>query len=671
MTTTPLAGFLQDNRRLLLFGGKGGVGKTTLAAATALYRAELTPEKRILLVSTDPAHSLGDSLDQPIGNQLTPIAAHPQLWALELDAAQQLAAFKAQYGAVLKTIANRGTLFDQEDINTLFDLSLPGLDELMAIIEVANITRSRQYDLVILDTAPTGHTLRLLGMPQVLKDWLKVLDLMLSKHRYMVSVLGRYRPDETDAFLKDMSNKLDLLRQLLSDNNTTEFVPVMIPEAMSIAETERLVASLRALGVRTQSLVVNHIVETGNCPFCARRSAEQGRHLAEIERLFPSHNVLYAPQQAHEVRGQAALQRYTQALRPAQRATISSQETSAPSATPVLQPSPSPSDVEPSAIAQGLAQRTLILFGGKGGVGKTTIAAATAVHLAQQHAGHKTLLFSTDPAHSLSDSLGQTVGDHVVAVEDVPGLFALEMDASILMEELKHEYQAQIQEVFDGFLSTTFDAPFDRQVMEELLALAPPGLDELMALMKIMDFVEQNAFDRYVLDLAPTGHALRFLEMPGMARQWFIAFFRLLLKYQGLVSLTRVAELLRSKSKQLRRVEQILVDQTRCEFVAVTIAEKMALLETARLLERLTALSVTWRWVVANMIVPPNDCSFCRAMRDQQQGYLADLGAEAFRPTRTDGGGLIQVPLFHHEVRGVAGLREVAAVLFGETENGR
>ncbi|MDO9349324.1 MAG: ArsA family ATPase [Anaerolineales bacterium] len=266
------------------------------------------------------------------------------------------------------------------------------------------------------------------------------------------------------------------------------------------------------------------------------------------------------------------------------------------------------------------------------------------------------MLFSTDPAHSISDSLDQPIGNRLTPVTGVEGLFALEMEAAEFLEELKQEYVAEIKEVFDAFLGRSFDAPFDRRVMEELVSLTPPGVDELMALMKIMDFMQEGAFDLYVLDLAPTGHALRFLEMPGLMRQWFIAFFRLLLKYQGVVRLTRVAELLRDKSKQLRRVEQLLTDAGRCQFVAVTIPEAMAVLETTRLLHRLSELSVACQWVVINMLVPSTACAFCATIRDEQQRHLDELSALA--------PGLIQVPLFPHEIRGIAGLTQVAWAIY-------
>jgi arsenite-transporting ATPase len=652
----PVPSFLgNDDLKLLLFGGKGGVGKTTAAAASACHRAAQHPERRVLLVSTDPAHSLSDSFDQPIGDEVRPIAGVPNLFALEMDAGRRLEAFKQQYGDVLKTIAERGTYFDQEDIASFFDLALPGMDELMSVIEVSNIVRDGQYDLVILDTAPTGHTLRLLALPHVMKDWMRVLNLMLAKQRYMASVFGRYHPDKTDAFLAHMSSDLERLRALLSDAHTTEFVPVTIPEAMSLAETARLLDGLTELHLPVRSLVVNRVMAQRECPFCMARRRDQTPYLAEIERCFPTLQRVLVPLVPQEVRGLAALRDYAQMLL--------GQDLGEASVPPLVRAAVRPAGTRDAVTARrlGAPAAQLLLFGGKGGVGKTTLAAATAIHLARENSAQRTLLFSTDPAHSLSDSLGQEIGNQITPVAGVPGLFALEMEASQLLEELRRDYVAEMDELFEAFLGN-FDAPFDRQVMQELISLTPPGLDELMALTKIMDYIAEGAFDRYVLDLAPTGHALRFLEMPALVRKWFIAFIRLILKYQGVVTLTRVGAMLRDRSKQLREVERLLTDAGRCEFFAVTIPEAMAVLETERLLQRLSALSITCRWVVVNMLMPATDCAFCAARRQGQLPHLQEL--DALTP------GLIQVPLCPHEIRGIAGLTEMAQALYGGGDAG-
>ena len=193
------------NERYIFFGGKGGVGKTTAAAATALFL--LKESKRndsILLFSTDPAHSLSDSLDVKIGNRL--VEVRPRLFAYEMDASLALERFRAAHGKVLAEIAERGTLLDEEDINELLSLSLPGLDEVMSLFELSELDREGKYAHIVVDTAPSGHTSRLLRLPEVFDRMVKALDLMGDKHRYIVAHFARRRPvaDEVDLFLRDL-----------------------------------------------------------------------------------------------------------------------------------------------------------------------------------------------------------------------------------------------------------------------------------------------------------------------------------------------------------------------------------------------------------------------------------------------------------------------------------
>lgn len=651
----PPSFMVDEGLRFLMFGGKGGVGKTTASAATALHWAH-SRRGGVLVISTDPAHSLSDSFEQPIGDQITPIQGEVNLFALAIDPGKRLEKFRERYGSVIETIVERGTYFDQEDIQQFLALSLPGLDELMAVIEIAELVREEQYALVILDTAPTGHTLRLLALPELMAQWLHVLDLMLEKHRYMRSVFGRPRRDETDDFLERMKSDTKRLRALLQDTRITEFVPVTIPEAMSIEETSRLVETLESMHLAIRTVVINRVVAASGCPFCARRHWEQQPSLQEIAVRF-GRRAVRVPLLPHQVHGQANLRRYADLLVQA-RSADTVEVLSEP-------PLPGPSEQEESWLEQGFGQarivleQAFILVGGKGGVGKTTIAAATAIHLARKHEGKRVLLFSVDPAHSLSDCLRQHVGNQITPVEGVAGLDALEMDATALLAELNQLYRAEMQEAFDAFgLGGNLDIAFDRQVMEELISLAPPGLDEIMALMKLMDLVQGGRYAAYVLDLAPTGHALRLLETPGLIRQWFIVFFKLLVKYRNMLSLERVGELLRAKSKQLRQVQQILTDAKRCQLIAVTIPEAMAVQETRRLLVSLARIPTRCSWVVANMIYPSSSCAFCAAVREEQQEYLQEI--EALGPA------IIRVPAFPYEPRGVGALSRMARLVYGD-----
>ena len=301
-----------------------------------------------------------------------------------------------------------------------------------------------------------------------------------------------------------------------------------------------------------------------------------------------------------------------------------------------------------------------IFFGGKGGVGKTSIAAATALKMAGQHPDKKVLAFSTDPAHALSDSFACAVGDMVTPVGGLDNLYALELNAARLLDDLKQEYRADIDEMFERFLGAHIDIRFDREVMTELIDLSPPGLDEMMALKKIMDFVEDEAYDLYILDTAATGHLLRFLELPDLARDWLKALFKLLIKYKGVVKLTKTAQTMVDLSKSVRKIQETLTDPERSAFVTVAIPEAMGTLEMEDLLSSLKRLHIPCRHILMNMVIPPTPCSFCASKREEQQRYIHQT--EVGFPEYT----VAEIPLFPHEIRGTEHLKALSEVMYGE-----
>src|SRR5205085_11381727 len=180
--------------RYLFFGGKGGVGKTTAASAAALHLLDTaTRAEQVLLFSTDPAHSLSDSLDVEIGDRLSEVArkGRARLIAFEMDAGAALEKFKTEHRAVLSEIAERGTLLDESDINELLDLSLPGMDEVMALFELSELDRAHEFARIVVDTAPSGHTTRLLRLPETFAHMVAALDRMSEKHRYIIAQFAR------------------------------------------------------------------------------------------------------------------------------------------------------------------------------------------------------------------------------------------------------------------------------------------------------------------------------------------------------------------------------------------------------------------------------------------------------------------------------------------------
>ena len=301
------------NARYLFFGGKGGVGKTTAASATALFLLHNSKRNEsILLFSTDPAHSLSDSLDVKIGNRLVEVKQlrGARLFAYEMDASLALERFRAAHGEVLAEIAERGTLLDEEDINQLLNLSLPGLDEVMSLFELSEVDREGKYTRIVVDTAPSGHTSRLLRLPEVFERIVRTLDLMGEKHRYMIEQFARRKAplDKVELFLRDLGERIASVRKLLFDAEQTSFTLVTIPEAMSVRESERYLELLKEQGVPVRDLIVNRVEQEHDaCEYCHARVLGQKKWLREIARAFRGLKQHHVPLMAQEVRGLEAL----------------------------------------------------------------------------------------------------------------------------------------------------------------------------------------------------------------------------------------------------------------------------------------------------------------------------------------------------------------------------
>ncbi|MET0648601.1 MAG: ArsA family ATPase [Pyrinomonadaceae bacterium] len=665
------------NTRYIFFGGKGGTGKTTAAAATALALLDAAePGSSLLLFSTDPAHSLSDSLDVEVGDRTAEVArrgsgaAAPRLFAREMDAAAALDAFKEKHRAVLAEIADRGTILDEADINDLLDLSLPGMDEVMALFELSEVARADDFARVVVDTAPSGHTSRMLRLPEVFARWVGALDVMSEKHRYMAAHFarrGRVREDDVDLFLRDLAARVAAVRAMLFDPARASFVLVTIPEAMAFEETTRYFASLRAEGAPVTDLVVNRVErEHEGCPFCRARARMQSRWLDALAREFETLRGRRVPLFPSEVRGSKALREFARVLwqkngdgatgRRGDEAkrTGASLRGGTKNARSRLSPSPrrpvSPSESFP------LEAKRLVIFGGKGGVGKTTAASSYALALAEEDESARVLVFSTDPAHSLSDSFGEQVGELKKGAAGAANLDAMEIDPAARFEELKERYRRWTDELFDSLTGgSRWEVQFDREAMRELVALAPPGIDEIAALSTVSDLIDEGAYSTIVLDTAPTGHLLRFLELPEVALAWVRTFIKLLLKYKNVVRWGGVAEELVALSKSIKRVAALLADAEHCEFVGVAIPERMSLEETARLAARLEALRVPVRRLVVNNVLTEEAaraCDFCAARRRSQTPVVEEFGQ------RLAGVELFLAPERAGEVRGRESLLE-------------
>jgi arsenite-transporting ATPase len=296
-----LQGLKNASLKLILFGGKGGVGKTTCASATALYLAE---DFKTLLFSTDPAHSLADSLGQKLDDKPRKVNGIKNLSALEVNAEKALLKFKAEHGNEIKRIVETGTNLDTEDIDLVFALPIPGMDEVMGFKTMIDLIDEAKFDKYIVDTAPTGHALRLLTSPRLLDDWVKVMAKMRWKYRYMVErFAGQYTGDEGDDFLLSLKKTIRKIEDLLCDPNRCEFIAVTIPADMAILETERLINNLGKYGIKVRQLVINNVLESDGCQFCREKRKEQDRYINLIRGKFDGLKTTIFPLYAHEIKG--------------------------------------------------------------------------------------------------------------------------------------------------------------------------------------------------------------------------------------------------------------------------------------------------------------------------------------------------------------------------------
>lgn len=610
--------------RFHFIGGKGGVGKTTCAAAFALRAAS---RQRVLVASTDPSPSLGDAFGVGLGPAPTRITA--TLDGVEIDAPRVLRRWIADRRASLERIALQGTWLDREDVNRLLGLSLPGIDEVAALLELSRLARHGRYQLIVVDTAPTGHTLRMLSMPETLFGMARVFDQMRQKHRVMVEALrGGFVPEDEDAMIDELAAEARALAGLVRDAQRTRLSWVTLPEPMAIAETKDALVDLRSRGVTVHDLIVNRLTppRRSKCAHCDARRAFEATALRSLPR---EPDILPVAASDEEPRGPAALKAIGAQLTAPVFAARHTGRTKVlryrAFDIPVAQDF-SPADFSPAATAP--AALKLLLFGGKGGVGKTTCAAATAIALADQHKDRRLLLISTDPAHSLGDVLGMTLSDEERPVRGAgANLLARELDATRVLEGVKREYAAAIDKIFERFTSGgSFDVAHDRSVLHGLIDLAPPGLDELAAIIEISDAVarERPRWDLAVIDTAPTGHALRLLELPSLIHDWTKALMTILLKYQPVTGLGDLGALLLKLSRGLGTLRELLVDPARTHFVVVTRAAALPRAESVRLLKRLATLGIHVPEVVVNA-VGRGSCAACRKAAAAEQREISTL----------------------------------------------
>ncbi len=578
-----------DSLNLVMFSGKGGVGKTTLSCGFARRWATQFPNEKILLLSTDPAHSLGDVLQIEVSNTPHSDQDLPNLSIRALDAEVLLQDFKALYGAVLELLVERGSFVQKEDLSPIWDLSWPGLDELMGILEIQRLLRENVVDRIVVDMAPSGHTLNLFGLMDFLDEFLAALELFQEKHQVISrSFTGRYTSDEADRFLLEMKLDLATGRQLLQDESQTACLVVAIAEWMSLLETKRFTDALKTLQIPFGGLLINQVLPTTNH---LDQYGDQQNLIAKFIDLVESKPALISFQQPSEPVGGAALDRLMAQIQ------TPHLESSLIAPQPIHFPEPISTGFN-DFIAEG---RQLILVGGKGGVGKTTVAAAIAWGMAQQHPDKKIRVISIDPAHSLGDALGTQLGHSPTSI--TANLSAQEIDAHQVLEQFREDYLWELAEMMSGESNTadsSLKIAYAPEAWQKIVSQALPGIDEMLSLIRVMELLESKEQDLIILDTAPTGHLLRFLEMPTALGDWLAWIFKLWIKYQDVLGRTELMGRLRTLRQRVMQTQKKLQSAQHTEFIGVFQSKSAIIAETKRLSDALTTLGVSQHYLVNN-----------------------------------------------------------------------
>ncbi|AEI67551.1 ArsA family ATPase [Corallococcus macrosporus] len=601
---------MSDARVLHFFGGKGGVGKTTLAAAYALRLSEEAPKERVLLVSLDPVRSLSDLVKKKLpakATRLVPGKGEGGVYGLEVEPAALMKPFLASYLPALAKAAAKGTHVSEDDLGKLYQQAVPGLEELVALFHVVDLLEGESFDRVVVDAAPTSHTLRLFDLPVGLRKFLGLVKAGADKVEAPAKK-GKKAAAAAEApgFLEQVGQKAEKLLALLKDPARTAFHLVALAEPVPEAQTRMLFTQLRERGLPVTEIVVNQIEDKGGCPACQGRRGLQAPHVRKFQALDKTVPVHLLGRREVAPRGLEGLALFAKAWAGGKE--TKALEFAAAEGPPALVRAPS----MPPIAAPPLPPTRLIFFVGQGGVGKSSCAAAAAVTLTEKEG--PVLLISTDPAHSLSDVLQSRLTDTETQVKGTKGLYARELDIAGWFNALRKRLKEKAEKAFEGAPRSGSEVPADLLYLRNLLECAPPGIDELAALSCLTDALVQERFKRIVVDSSPVVTSVRVVELAETAKAWLGALHTVINKHRA-KGLGELADDLAGMIKHVKRFEDALASPSEARFVVVTRGEELAAARTERLVEYLKEKGLPVERVLVNRVGPKSTCEKCENRR--------------------------------------------------------
>ncbi len=533
MTTHTPPGFCAAPTRFLFFTGKGGVGKTSLSTATAVALADAG--RRVLLVSTDAASNLDEMLGVPLSNQPVPVPGVPGLSVLNIDPDAAAEAYRQRVLAQLEGATDAERAEVHEQLSGACTTEIAAFDEFAALLAREGHNGGSAWDHVIFDTAPTGHTLRLLSLPKLWSGFLAGNDRG-------ASCLGPH------SGLKMQESRFNAALASLADPALTTVVLVTRPDTSPVQEAARTAGELRALGLTNQRLVINGV-------FHAARPDDPVA--AAMERLGRESIARMPDVLARLPRDEVPLRAFDTVGIPALRALLV--DGAAPPAPPAAGSAHAPLSAEPlDRLADELAAmgHGLVMVMGKGGVGKTTIAAALAVGLVQR--GHSVHLTTTDPAAHVAGTLGGSLD----------GLTVGRIDP-----------KAETEAYIDRMMATrgrNLDEAGRALLLEDLQS---PCTEEVAVFHAFSRVVNKARSSFVVLDTAPTGHSLLLMDATG-------AYHR---------QMTRGAANVANIVTPLMRLQ----DATLTRVLLVTLPEVTPVSQAAALQDDLRRARIEpWAWVI-------------------------------------------------------------------------
>lgn len=599
----------------IFFSGKGGVGKTTMAATTAVYQS--SKGKRTLLVSTDPAGNLGDIFERKVGVEATLVA--PNLLVAQMDSDAITDAYKNRMLEPLSAILDELALAQvKEEFNGGCTVEIATFDKF------TDFLGDETYDLIVFDTAPTGHTLRLMTLPS---EWDKYIKK--SSEGSGQTCIGPVSQ------IEGARAKYAHAVQMMQDASRTIVYLVSRPEKTSVYETFRARTELEKTGIHNFHLIINgvypnHGVTSG---IFGKLAENQKIYINELRSKFPD-DTSEVPMQQSEVKGAYNIALLGQIAFEKKVATLHGG---------FAESKPFQEFASTELLTKLLEKKNhsrIAILTGKGGVGKTVTACTVAMKLAEKG---KTLLFTTDPAAHIGQVLETNVTH--IPVNVTGKLWAVNIDQKEAVEEYRHK-------ILDDAKSNGYTPELIASLAEELES---PCTEEIAIFEQFANLLNEPEWDYFVLDTAPTGHTLRLLELPFEYKK------QLDMKLKGSID-SAITENAGGASSKIENLISRLKNPQEATFMLVAYPEFTPLHESFRAMKDLERVGIQAQGVFLNHILNEQDCtdSFSSERWKLQQHYLNQAN-EIYHPKP-----LFAIPLQSEEIIGINQVKALSGLIFNK-----